>query len=395
MTIVSNMSEFLRRVGSCPDAVYRGQANAEWRVDCSAARRLAPDATGEDLGNVAHSLVAYTQILLTGSRRHVGNCSELPPGSSEIEVLAQLQHQGAATGLIDFTTESLVALWFACSKHADKDGAVYILPRSEVHHLGEHEVRGHRALNYFRAGQSDNPLYLWSPHRLTGRPASQGSVFVFGAPFLWPRQLWKVVVAKDSKPDLLEVLRAAHSIAEDTLFPDLAGYAQANSVSRPFGSDLITRFWEEQVAALSADPPSRQAPAYVGWGIAFGEAGELEQAIEKFTKAISVDPGNISGYVNRALAKSRMDDYEGAVTDFDAAIQSLGESGEGTEQRQQLLAHLYWGKGVARLRLGHQDQAYTDLNKSVELGTKMWAVETATGRVGLSPYPKGYLEYRS
>ena len=347
------------------------------------------------MGKVAHSLVAYTQILLNGSRQHVGNCSELPPGSSELEVLAQLQHQGAATGLIDFTTEALVALWFACSKYADKDGAVYILPRSEVHHLGEHEVARHQALNYFGSGKWDNPLYLWSPQRLPGRPASQGSVFVLGAPFLWPRQLWKVVVARDSKPDLLEVLQSAHGIAEDTLFPDLAGYAQANSVSRSFGADRITRYWEEQVAALSADTPRRQARAYVGWGIAYADVGELEQAIEKFTKAISVDAGNIEGYVNRALAKSRMDDYEGAVADFGAAIERLGEAGEGAEERQELLAHLYWGKGVASLRLGHQDQGHADLNKSVELGTKVWMVETVTGGVGLSPYPKGYLEYRS
>ena len=296
--------------------MYRGQANAEWRVDCSAARRLAPDAKGEDLAKVAHSLVAYTEILLRGSLRHVGDCPQLPPRSSDLEILAQLQHQGAATGLIDFTTEPLVALWFACNERLDEDGAVFILSRSEVQCIDEPEVRRHRVMTYFGTGARDNLLYLWSPNRLRGRPSSQGSVFVFGAPFLWPRQFWKMVITKDSKLVLLEELRTAHGITEDTLFPDLAGYAHSNSVSKPFGTDRIIQFWEERVAGLSTDTPRNKAQAYVGWGIACGEAAQYEQAVERFTEAISVDPESIEAYINRAQTKRMLGDYEGCYRRF-------------------------------------------------------------------------------
>ena len=72
MTTVSTVAAFLTEIESYGDAVYRGQAKAEWRVDCSAARRLAPGAKGEDLGKVTHSLAAYTEILLRGAVRHVG-----------------------------------------------------------------------------------------------------------------------------------------------------------------------------------------------------------------------------------------------------------------------------------------------------------------------------------
>lgn len=111
---------------------------------------------------MTHSLAAYTEILLSGARRHVGNCPELPSGSSELEVLTQLQHLGAATGLIDFTTEALVALWFACSEDLEEDGAVYILPRSEVQVVAHPEARIHGVMKYFGIGGREDRLYLWS-----------------------------------------------------------------------------------------------------------------------------------------------------------------------------------------------------------------------------------------
>lgn len=396
MTTVSTVAAFLRKIESYGDAVYRGQAKAEWRVDCSAARRLAPGAKGEDLGKVTHSLAAYTEILLRGALRHVGNCPELPPGSSELEILAQLQHQGAATGLIDFTTEALVALWFACNEHLEEDGAVYILPRSEVQVIADPEARIHGVMRYFEnPSVREDRLYVWSPHGLRGRPASQGSVFVFGEPFLWPRQLWRVVVARASKSALLEELQAEHGLTDHTLFPDLAGYGHANSVSKPFGTDRIVRLWEDRVAAIPADRPRSRARAYVGWGIAYGEAGQLDQAIERFTEAISLDAGTIDAYVNRALANGRLGHYERAIPDYDTAIEELEKAGDTSEDRKKLLARLYWGRGSACLRSDREDQAYADLNKAVGLGVKMWVVDKPTGGVRVSAVPDSYLEYRN
>ena len=48
-------------------------------------------------------------------------------------------------------------------------------------------------------------------------------------------------------------------------------------------------------------------------------------------------------------------------------------------------------RGSACLRSDREDHAYADLNKVVELGTKMWVVNEATGEVRLSSYPDSYL----
>jgi hypothetical protein len=40
---------------------------------------------------------------------------------SNLELLLELQHYGAATGLVDFSRDFLVALWFACDSNKDKE----------------------------------------------------------------------------------------------------------------------------------------------------------------------------------------------------------------------------------------------------------------------------------
>lgn len=190
-------------------------------------------------------------------------------------------------------------------------------------------------------------------------------------------------------------IRVPTGLADGTRFPDLASYSRANSVSKPFGSDRILRFWEERVAAIPGDRLRRRAHACVGWGIAYGESGRLDQAIDRFTEAISVDPRAIDAHVNRALANSRLGDFGGAIADFDTAIEELEKAGDMAEDGQKLLARLYWGRGSACLWSDREDQGYTDFNKATELGIKMWVVDKPTGTARISPVPDDYLEYRS
>ena len=248
---VLTIAGFLEDIRRCGEAVYRGQANAEWRVDCSAARRLDIKPTIEPPTAVPHWLLAYTADLVRGAKQQHVACPELQECQSELEILAQPQHHGAATGLIDFTMSPLVALWFACSERPADDDAVYVLPRSETRVITESEVLTRSAPAFFyRVDQVHEQPYLWCPRRtLPGRPASQASAFVLGVVSLWPRLLWKVMIGKRSKPALLEELRAIYGIAEDTLFRDFAGYAHMNSSSKPFDAERLMHFWKERGVA--------------------------------------------------------------------------------------------------------------------------------------------------
>lgn len=174
-----------------------------------------------------------------------GTCPELPPGCSDLELLAQLQHQGAATGLIDFTLDPLVALWFACVGHPESDGAVYVLPRSKVQEADAAALRSRSLLDYFyRSNMRDwsTKPHLWCPTPTRGRPAAQSAVFIFGVPFLWPAFLGKATINRSAKFNLLSELRSEHGITEESLFVDFAGYAQANSASKPYDLRRTTEF---------------------------------------------------------------------------------------------------------------------------------------------------------
>lgn len=381
---------FLEDIRRCGEAVYRGQASAEWRVDCSAARRFDMKPTIEPPTAVPHWLLAYTADLVHGAKQQHVACPELRECRSELEILAQLQHHGAATGLIDFTTRPLVALWFACSERLTDDGAVYVLPRSETRVITEGEALTRSAPAFFyRGDQAHEQPYLWCPGRtLPGRPASQASAFVLGVVSVWPRLLWKVIINKRSKPALLEELRAKHDIAENTLFPDFAGYAHMNSSSKPFDAKRLMNFWKERAESFFGESRVR---ALLDRGIALCELEEYQQAVKCFAAAMSLDAGSVAAHIYRSRAKIQLKDYEGALKDCDAAIELL--EARGGHSAQGRIADAYWQKGVTLRRSGQEEQGKLYMHRALEMGVEMY--HTPTEEQLLSPYPPSYLDYRA
>ena len=51
--------------------------------------------------------------------------------TNDFDILAELQHYDGRTNLIDFTTDFLIALFFACESRPDKDGRVILQRESE------------------------------------------------------------------------------------------------------------------------------------------------------------------------------------------------------------------------------------------------------------------------
>lgn len=50
------------------------------------------------------------------------------------------------------------------------------------------------------------------------------------------------------------------------------------------------------------------------------QVGNYEQAVQDYTKALQVEPGNSYAYYNRGITRDRNGDYQGAVEDFSHAI---------------------------------------------------------------------------
>ncbi|MXX98072.1 MAG: FRG domain-containing protein [Rhodothermaceae bacterium] len=351
--------------------LYRGQADSSWRVDCSAVRRLvASQNKNLENGPIQQALVGYLHSLLSEVSRYVGTCAELPPGCTQLHVLAQLQHFGAATGLIDFTLDPLKALWFASQGSPDKDGAVYVLPRADLRKIDELDVRANDALSYFYgpANMWENPPYVWEPKNIPGRAFSQQSVFVIDVPFVAPFRLRKCVIAKRAKEELLRELQNEHDIHEENLFADLPGFSQANSASKYFNANRTTDFWLKRLDDITDN--YKKVGAHVDCGVAYSAIRDLDSAIHHYTEAIKLDPECIGIYVNRAHELYSCGDLVKALADCNTAICLHGDGSQENGFKQ--IAQVYYLRGLIHRELGNEDQHYADINKAFESGFKLY-----------------------
>ena len=79
------------------------------------------------------------------------------------------------------------------------------------------------------------------------------------------------------------------------------------------------------MAAQDIDPEIIEAWIYLGraWfekGFEYYNNGELDQAIENFSKAIELNPNNDTALNKKGLAYSAIGELDLAITDFDKAI---------------------------------------------------------------------------
>lgn len=331
--------------------VYRGQADADWLPQSGAIRRLK-EAYGEDFP------VDVSELRRLVSQYHHDKLimpMEVIDGSSlsDLQRLSVLQHQGAATGLLDFTENPLISLWFACNEFPEKDAKIFVLD------IGDPQVaRNSRTLeNPLDAEQS--VLYYEPDRSLGARIVAQRSVFVICNPII-PNQLLKSIdVPRNSKGPSRDYLSRL-GLSETALFGDIPGLAAANAPGKPLQHtgpltpeqhrkrgdrayqagryDDALAAYESYVSAL---PDVAQAHCLKGDTLA--ALGRFEDADLAYTKAmenldrpiylsdqviVNREPlGNIVAralYYNRGNVRAANGDHRGAVADFDAALRHGG-----------------------------------------------------------------------
>ena len=111
---VTSLGEFIEWVNQLSRLDYgkylfRGVPNAEYGIQASAYRRPKEGARSfEKFLQINKDLIAEARLRGHGEKdgRKLG----------DLEILAELQHHGAATCLIDFTYNAQIALYFACQK---------------------------------------------------------------------------------------------------------------------------------------------------------------------------------------------------------------------------------------------------------------------------------------
>lgn len=120
----------------------------------------------------------------------------------KFEILTELQHYEGYTNLIDFTTDSHIALFFACDGSLGKPGRIILLERTE-------EIKE----------------YVKPPRNPQNRILAQKSVFVRPPKGFLERKLYNVIdIHGLLKEPILDHLQKHHGISTQTVYNDLHGY---------------------------------------------------------------------------------------------------------------------------------------------------------------------------
>ena len=223
--------------------LYRGQEDAEWQVKSSALRRLEleEEYTAADDEFPYVYLEYLLKIIYEVKLNYPSTYRNLFP----LECLAHLQHNGVATGLIDFTFNPLVALWFACAdQKKDTNGKVIVLKndREVIEEIGTPEKLESDLETFFDVNEAK--WHLWSPALDsqfvdTQRITRQYSVFLFGLPEVASEMVAdEIIIPYDHKRQLRAEL-AIVGISEQTLFADLLGFFDQEHSSAPLRAVLI------------------------------------------------------------------------------------------------------------------------------------------------------------
>ena len=399
---VKNVAEYLEQVSRIkeqwPNSVlaFRGQENEGWRLESSAERRLKNSINQDRVAD--WSFIEYHKNLLEKCKLKNYDKREGKP-LDELELLANLRHYGAATCLIDFTLNALVALWFACEKTGsnDSDGKVFVVNTADEKdflkiapldianqpienilkfktretNTDEDQVAKSPEPGTSEPSQDKPNFWYWTPAHLNERITAQHSLFLFGRPSA-SEQLpsEKIIIESESKDQIRQELKEIHDIHEESLFPDFVGFAYTQRHNALYYIPDAEEYFRRGVEAHQRGDFDRAiqdyskaialkpdlAEAYNNRGNAYREKGDYDRAIQDYTKAIALKPDLAEAYYNRGVAYGAKGDYDRAIQDYTKAIALKPDD-----------AKAYNNRGVAYGAKGDHDHAIQDYDKAIDL----------------------------
>lgn len=198
--------------------------------------------------------------------------------SSDLQLLAELQHHGFPTRLIDVTVNPMTALWFACEQNPDESGRLVAISVPSIIEVEtsptviaaptwddmENPVRG-KYLGHLRASQENKRPFLVKPTVRDARMSAQEGLFLASAvplqdegtpfpslPAPEPGQLLLSIrklladlgfeeygqgwiqygvlgleISPEMKKQLLPILEKTFNRSAQTIYPDMEGFVRS------------------------------------------------------------------------------------------------------------------------------------------------------------------------
>ena len=320
--------------------LFRGVSNEKYGIQASAYRRLIDerDQTPANLLEINKRIIDDARLQGHGHK----NGDRL----SDLELLAELQHYGAATCLIDFTYSAQVALWMACqrgSKETTKskvfNGKVFAVNISDPNRFQRVTSQSlKKDIDcFFNADERGRyPLYQWQPKQQNNRIIAQQSVFLFGGAQIEAET--ECIVLKNSKESILTSLEKSGGISEARMFPDFDGFANLRAHDRLYVEHDALGYLQRGIEAhkerkldeaikhytesiqLKPDNPILSR-AYSRRGNAYDGKGQHDSAFKDYNKAIELNPDDADAYFYRGFIYELKRNSEKAIKDYDKTIE--------------------------------------------------------------------------
>ena len=344
------LARYIRLIhGTVPDTgthVFRGQSDAGWPLRSGASRRLAADGIEEDNACFLDEYLEYHRDLLDRARR-VAPYGQRDRTDSPLQLLARLQHFGAATGLFDFSYSPLVALWFACEDPSRQGKVFFVSDELPNTAFVTPELEGQDIENILSWKQdATGPRYvLWEP-LVEGDAAlrilGQRSVFVIGRPVLDDRFVAAVAIeAADKEPLRVELEQL--DVSERTIYRDLVGFCQ-----------------REGASARRARPTT--AAAYLRRANGAYSRGEYQEAVEAYGRCLELRKASET-YFLRGNANAALGCHQEAIDDYGRALNSPDLAREESSSRYVI----FFNRGNEQACLGRYVDAMADYRRAAEV----------------------------
>ena len=242
------------------DYIYRGESKTLEKVRSSLYSEYEADIEAENFD------IAVVQAeILKEAKKYTTHKMDDP------EILAELQHHGGKTNLIDFTEDYRVALFFACDSNRDKPGRVILLKKESE----DYEVL--------------------KPPGTVERAGVQKSIFV-QSPSGVVEPDTVVDIPADLKVGILDHLQKHHHISTKTIYNDLQGFIENRRIHKSAYTEFHKGFTCQDRGDLAKDPAEKQE-----W---------YDKAIGHYTEAIDLKPELTEAHTNRDAVYRTIGDFE-------------------------------------------------------------------------------------
>ena len=281
------------------DYIYRGEPEKYCKISSTLYREYFNDENthidfeGFDLRNVQREM-------LNVAKKHIG---EPPQGlfeslvvgqskkrfieshepryiidSDELEILTELQHYGGITNLIDFTTDYLIAFFFACAGELTEDGRVILLKKSK---------------------RMEDEMII-RPQNPRHRVIAQKSIFLYPPNgFIEVSENDIVYIPSYLKQEMQKYLRKSHDISSETIYNDLHGFIINQKVHYTANKE----FYFGVTFQYRGDKADKNSPE---------RRDAYQEAITHYRRSIEQDSGYSRVYYNLGVCRMHLEEWDKA-----------------------------------------------------------------------------------